>query len=866
MPPGPVTAAVLATAVAGAWAQPAPEWTMSERDRGYVVFLHSTLENLPSDHVPDREAIAGPVACAIAQGEYESLHLGVHALAEGLAHIEVTVTSDLPVTVYHRVDPEVMARLGAVPDEEMPTWRGSPVCLRRGQVVAALAPASTAAFWLTFQAGPDAAPGVHRGTIRVAADGRPATEVDLRVRVRPFALEAPRAAFGMYYREDMLPTRFGSWAVSDGAALAIYRDMAAHGQNSVSFYQMGDFRQLPPTGSLPVDRTLALAREAGLTHPDVPCMVLQANIVSEFSPGGLSAEQMRSAVAWLRSATRERGWPELMVYGWDEAPYPAPGLRQTYGPLRQFPIRVCAAMNATGAFAYGDVHDVWIAMGGEVTPQMQAEAERLGAQVWTYSYRILREGYSPLRQRYYAGLYTWALELAGNYVWAYAHGNHSHAWWEPGRDEPMPITGWEARREGVDDYRYLQMLEDRVRAAGSNPTALKAGAWLQALRERLGGFDPHDAKPGEPLALGEYEAIRDTACAYIEQLGSVPPGGIEPRPVVPYLKDEAAAFRGTSVAQCQSGLGSASAPTRRAAATALFEMGPQAAPAVAQLARALGDVRVRIPALRALEAIGPPAGPALSEVASLLGDPDGFVRLSATLTLAGIARPASWSEALRGRDPDDASASAPVAVAPLLKALADANPQVASAAAVGLFHCGAAAAPALPTALDLLAQKTNDEAARVVLAGLGPAAAGAVPTLVQRFEAAKGQDPWGCLTLAAIGAAAAAAVPALEPHRTPDNPYLAHLCYALYCIRGDEGELATLAGLIGQQGLPLGAEAWQAAARFLGALGGQAAPVVPQVRQRLALLDGEPVLKRQIETSLLQRAADGARPLRLLPR
>ena len=34
-------------------------------------------------------------------------------------------------------------------------------------------------------------------------------------------------------------------------------------------------------------------------------------------------------------------------------------------------------------------------MGGEVTPEMMAEAERLGAQVWTYSYRFLSEGYSP---------------------------------------------------------------------------------------------------------------------------------------------------------------------------------------------------------------------------------------------------------------------------------------------------------------------------------------------------------------------------------------------------------------------------------------------------------------------------------------
>lgn len=193
-------------------------------------------------------------------------------------------------------------------------------------------------------------------------------------------------------------------------------------------------------------------------------------------------------------------------------------------------------------------------------------------------------------------------------------------------------------------------------------------------------------------------------------------------------------------------------------------------------------------------------------------------------------------------------------MAPLCQALADSIPQIASAAAAGLFRCGAASASALPIALHLLEDKANDEAA------------GAVPALVQRVEAAKGHEPFSCLTLAAIGPAAADAVPALEKHRTPDNPYLAHVCYALFCIRGDGEDLAILVGLIGQKDLPNGAQEWQEAARFLGALGGQAAPVASQVRQRLALLEGEPALRRQIETTFLQRAAAGAAPLRLLPR
>jgi hypothetical protein len=850
----------LLTAMGVAFAQ---EWTRAEVDRGYLVFSHSTLENLPASYVPPRQAVTGALSCALAQGQYESVQIGVHALADDVAKITATVTADLPVTVYHRIDPATKARLAVAPYEEIPTWMGAEVYLQRGDTYASLPKGSSVGFWLTFKAGVDAAPGVYRGKLRVAVSGRPATDVDIAIRVRPLRLGAPRVAYGMYYREDMLPARLGSWGLSDATALAIYRDMAAHGQNSVSFYNMGDFSQLPPRASLPVTRTLALAQQAGLTHPEIPCMAMQANIASDYNPGGLSQAQMKAAVEWLRSEERRQGWPEIMIYGWDEAPYPAPGLRETYAPLRQYPIRVCAAMSATGAYAYGDVHGVWIVMGGEITREMQAEAKRLGAQVWTYSYRILREGWLPLRQRYYAGLYTWALELGGNYVWAYSHGHHSHAWWEPDSDEPLPITGWEARREGVDDYRYLQTLEDAISASKGSPTAQEATLWLSSLRDRLKGFDPHQAEPGKPLAMAEYEQIRDKAAAYIETLGTAPAAAAASLPVT-YPRDEAAAFRGAPVERCQAGLRDASAATRRAAATALFEMGRQAAPAVAELTQALGDPQVRIPALRALEAVGPAAYPALPAIAPLLSDPDDFVRLSATFPVVGMARPTSWTDHFRGYEAGDASPRAKELAALFQKALGDRFPQVADAAALGLFCCGSAAAEALPFALGAL-EKQSDAATKII-AGIGPDAGAAVPALVQRLTAAEGRDPCTCQALAAIGPGAADAASVLDKYRTPDNPYLADVCYALYCIRGDEKDLATLADMVGQEKLPYGSGEWHAAARFLGALGGRAAPVAGRLRERLPLLDSEPTLRQQIEGICLGRIAAGAKPLRLLPK
>ncbi len=59
---------------------------------------------------------------------------------------------------------------------------------------------------------------------------------------------------------------------------------------------------------------------------------------------------------------------------------------------------------------------------------------------------------------------------------------------------------------------------------------------------------------------------------------------------------------------------------------------------------------------------------------------------------------------------------------------------------------------------------------------------------------------------------------------------------------------------------------WRDAARFLSALGSEAASVVPLVRERLPLLDTDPSLRRYIEDVFFKRVEEGAPPLRLLLR
>ena len=105
-----------------------------------------------------------------------------------------------------------------VPDKGMP----------EGSSFEKIDPGTTRVFWLTFYAAKDAKPGVHKGKIKISADGRDATEVDLSVEVLPFVLPRADIAFGMYYYAVSRLQRDRTYQKR------AFRDMAAHGMTSIA--------------------------------------------------------------------------------------------------------------------------------------------------------------------------------------------------------------------------------------------------------------------------------------------------------------------------------------------------------------------------------------------------------------------------------------------------------------------------------------------------------------------------------------------------------------------------------------------------------------------------------------------------------
>jgi hypothetical protein len=809
----------------------AGEWTKQQQDLGYVVFGYTPMKNLSRRYKPAPDAVTTKLSCVLARDEYESIQFGIHAIGKPLEEITVTVESDLKVTVYHRVKQAIRQQLLNLPGNDgIPRWVPDEVHLQRGNVFDTVEGGDSVNFWLTVRADTDTPAGRHLGKIRIQPAGKPATVVDLDVTVRSFALQRPRAAFGIWMREDMLPKRFGGVGMPDEIVLAIYRDMAAHGHNSNWFYPTEEFEKLQVENNHALEKLLPLAHEAGLLDPRVPSLIAGGIPDEDRLPG----QKLNTAVTWLQSECRRRGWPELIVFGPDEPKYPGDDItvRRSMEPMRRVPMRTNidqASVPAAYGYMTPGLCDVQNVMDGLISPEMKAEANRLGMEIWTYSFRIWREDMSPLRERFFAGLYTWTHRLKGNWVWAYDNGHHRHAWFAPDSTEPMPITGHEGRREGIDDYRYLQMLEDGIAANPQSDTAIEARTWLTSLRDRLMGTIPNIVFPGKPLTIAEYDEIRSRAADYIQRLGPVASDSTG-RPSVTAVKAEEVFYRGKSLSACIAGLAADDVATRRAAAWALYEMGPQAAPATMPLARALSDPEVRMPALHALEAIGPDAYKAVPQIAALVTHVDPFVRIGAALTLGEIGCPMQPRNRSGRRVP---SPHAPLVIEPLSKVLVDEFDTFPSTAASILGAMGPLAKPVVPTAIAYLDNPSHilRSAGLEIITGLGPHASDAVPKLMN-IGGNEFKEGRIIVALAAIGPAASAAVGALEVYAEKNTgDARANAFYALCTIRGDLSDLQKMTGLL--QDPKVDAAAKRHVVKLLKQLGAKAKPVAHEIRPML---------------------------------
>ncbi|HUS79861.1 MAG TPA: hypothetical protein VM283_01255 [Armatimonadota bacterium] len=502
-----------------------PPVTQADVARGFLVFHRPWPEVVYPNALPRPEELNPELRIFATPGEYEPLTVCVHLLRDvediGVAASDIGPIASESVDIRHvrymRVRPNytTVGRYRIAPDALEPMYMfhdrrrydpAAPVGLTAG---------TTHRFWLTVRVPEDAQPGMYEGSVKVSAGGGEVT-VPVRLRVLPIVLrEDPSKIFGIYYRD---PIDNSSRATDDYSKQYFLRqaamereDMLAHGTRNIVMSAW-----MPPAdenGNFNPDWTLlATKMEWAERYGFQPPYAIQINTGGVYAKymGGKSmgshtaeveipppafAAEMTAMVKIIEEERIRRGWPTFLYYPVDEPgrdPKSVEFMRIVLQAIRDAgaPTYVTADPSAEQFKPLMPVVNVWCTQ--PFSPDRETVLADMAARdvhYWCYPNHISGENdHTPVRgARMTYGFGFWRSGFVTLIPWIYSAGGGDQLNYltsssmdfmnrhEPdGR--PMPVTLWEAFREGYDDYRYIYTLSELIgegRGSGK-PAAAKA--------------------------------------------------------------------------------------------------------------------------------------------------------------------------------------------------------------------------------------------------------------------------------------------------------------------------------------------------------------------------------------------------------
>ncbi|WP_274363138.1 hypothetical protein [Paenibacillus thermotolerans] len=397
--------------------------------------------------------------------------------------------------------------------------------------------------WITTKVPAGTPEGIYTGTIDISADGVPAGQITLKIRVLPFELPAPKTYYDTnkdFYvmlfhesrvREYMGETR-GNAALVDKKLSNEYRNMAEHNAVNIPgpLYNSADsqlyFHQLD------------LMRQAGLdldplfgvkqTYPEYTIYTHYANYLNaktayDANPTDANKATMdRYYTLWrqgvdnylptldaaYQAVSSYVGHTNLYFDGWDEASW---GMLQFQQEIwRYVQDHLGAKVFATGKESHLDLEtkENFLNWAGEMTRERADAWHATGEDRMITSYAYPHSGpENPdlMRQRHGMWLYKANYDATYNYIY---YENFLNTWNDdidatfralnfvyPTQTDVIDTLAWEGFREGIDDIRYATKLKQLAEEAIASGNAERAAAandalnWLEVTDERSTSAD-----------------------------------------------------------------------------------------------------------------------------------------------------------------------------------------------------------------------------------------------------------------------------------------------------------------------------------------------------------------------------------------
>ncbi len=348
---------------------------------------------------------------------------------------------------------------------------------------------TTATFWLTLKVPQSAKPGIYKGSVTITSDNGK-QKVPITVRVLPFKLpELKDNLQGIYYNAG------GGWLPAKEQVKFDLNDMRDHGMTSIglctgidstSYKVSGTQVAFDFKGNTAFEYIMDTTRDLGFPAPLITiCDNGQWADTQEYASPAY-AEMYINFWKGIYQAGNAKGWNPIYIQPEDEVGWrtQADRDRNTYllGLLKKAGLKTEVDGPSDGYFntIAGPLSDIWNYCGtlGPDDTVKQAQAE--GKIVTVYNFDC--GGFTPEVQRWARGLFNWKHNLKGSYNWMYRGGNGSifddqdaiigdwvHYYPSRPGHPGGPTMGWEASREGIDDLKYIRLLESLINTASHKP-------------------------------------------------------------------------------------------------------------------------------------------------------------------------------------------------------------------------------------------------------------------------------------------------------------------------------------------------------------------------------------------------------------
>jgi hypothetical protein len=407
---------------------------------------------------------------------------------------------------------------------------------------------------VTVKVPDDTPAGVYSGTLAVRGNGTAVASLPVTLRVAACKLDPTRRRIGPYY---------GIRGVSPEQKRIEMQDLKEHGCNMLLWHEHvwynkpGEGRPEFIIGN--IREAIEIQKEAGLGPPFIvdPSPLRAADVAGikremtpEYAQAVLASKEFRriygEGIRQLQALEKELGAGEF-VYTWmdevlNEGRYAAweafakitrelcdNRIYITFHNRKQEPIDRMAPWMDVRCY-HGHTLDWWQDEGHD-WQELADELKADGDEAWCY-YNIREIAVTSEWVRLCNGYWLWRSPLDGHVPWKYySYGNnpfddldsdrHDFAYAAPHSTRPEMVSTleWECFREGADDLRYLETLDNRLKAlTKSNAPAVKAA---RTFRQQLWDFGSKVPDLAARLTATDYATRREGLVKHLEALDAL---------------------------------------------------------------------------------------------------------------------------------------------------------------------------------------------------------------------------------------------------------------------------------------------------------------------------------------------------------